>query len=629
MLAPRAGCRRFVPAAVVAGAIVLSMAASVVLAEPSDEPSVLFQGVIADDYGLSGPSCGNTFSDGGVETEQGRVKFRGFPLLVAAGADGTVLIGDDNWVRKLTTDPLKVTTIAGVPGDDPYRVGPPLAGPSAPLLAPLSVIGLAIDPAGQNAFIAHSYRETGPSGGEPGIQILKLPLGPLGGDLQVVATEPGYEGRVKLAVGPSGAVFVAQSELPGLRIGDAPRRPARIGVARDGRIETFIPLMRARSVDPDGPSDVAVDASGNVYVAEANGRLNRYNRDGTLETTLGLELPADGSGRIAVDLFGAKLVAASFAGGGKLFEVDLAHPASFRPFTMQDPFPTNSLSMQTGNPSIVYAGDIASCAIKRIEPWAGVTTTTEPTTTTTTLPVEKSGGTGSGGAGATTGNLGSTASPGPETNQVVNPNPPRLDAPTVAVSPGTETAPAVPLDAGTAPQVPSAPTGAESNVAGPAANGAPAPPGPPPALNPAPAPAPTPTPAPTPAPGPSPVAGVDPIPGATQPGGVPSTPLAGPPAPGTSPSAALEASGAGSPPPGQGASSNPSPGLGAPPPPAHHPATRYAMVRDDQVVDPLGLGLLGAGGCMLVVAGGFAVRGGRRRGPGAAPAPARAWGIGP
>ncbi len=581
----RATGSRFRPIITVMSAIVV---ASVVGAIPSGaapgDSATVFQGFVP-----TGGKCADTKGDSdlGTKTQQGPggVEFNGDAanLNVAAGIDGTVLVGDSYWLRRLSLNPPQLTTIAGAPGAKPSYPRPLVVAGSDPLQVGLSLVGLAVDPAARYAYIASSS--------EFGLQILRLSLTASAPKMEVVATDPNDlgSGRRALAVDLQNNVYVTQPPR-GAQAG-------RVGVAVGGQVQDKIALPGTY-----GPTDVATDKDGHIYVAAADGSVRRYDEDGKSFQPLGLPLTTGKNGapigRLAVDLQGKTLVAGRYTGTGELYQVDLATPDAFRTLP-GPPAITNSISIRTSDPAVIYEADVGLCSIRRFEPLGpAAAPTTQPTSPASTTP-------------ATT----------PTT--VPQPSPPgTLPVPTATgsgASNGFSTGPVG--DGGTAsnqagggvPDGGSFFAGGQTNSAagsGFANNFTFTPPGTPNQVGVF-----------------GPDAGFTAAPNGGGATGIVAPP-AGPPSPGPSPGLGQIT---GAPPPLGGGPLNPSPGLGAAPGQPAYPATRYAMVRSTGGgLNPVPIGLFGLGGCMVLAAIGVAVkgdRGGPQRAP--APAPAKAWGVGP
>ncbi len=216
------------------------------------------------------------------------------PSDVAVDASGNVYVADlqNQKIRKITADGL-VTTLAGsgIEGDVD---GP---GASAQFDAPL---GIAVDASG-NVYVAdadnYKIRIITPAG-----EVSTLAGNGIEGDVNGTGSAARFRGTRGVAVDANGNVYVADANNHKIK---------RITPA--GEVSTF--AGSGDSGDGEGigtaaqlnrPSDVAVDADGNVYVADLqNEKIRKITSAGAVSTLAGNGRRGDTDGSAALARFNA------------------------------------------------------------------------------------------------------------------------------------------------------------------------------------------------------------------------------------------------------------------------------------------------------------------------------------
>jgi trimeric autotransporter adhesin len=214
--------------------------------------------------------------DGGPATS---AQFNYVHGLAVDGA-GNLYIADtnNNRIRKITPGGV-ITTVAGkgtwgASGDGGPAVSAQLAGPR----------GLAVDAAG-NLLIADSgnnrIRRVSPAGIITTIAGTKGGIGGDGGS--ATAAELNYP--VAIAVHPNGNLFIADRYNHRVRMVNAAGVISTIAGSTAGFDGDGGPAPQAKLFDPRG---VAVDAAGNVYIADAgNNRIRMVDNAGIIRTVVG------------------------------------------------------------------------------------------------------------------------------------------------------------------------------------------------------------------------------------------------------------------------------------------------------------------------------------------------------
>lgn len=202
-----------------------------------------------------------------------------YPMGVAVAADGTLYVADDenHTVRKIT--PLgAVTTLAGLAGSKGHADG---GGPAARFYHP---VGLALDATG-TLYVTdadnHTIRKMTPAG------VVTTLAGTAG--RKGSADGPGVAAQFNLphgvAVDAHGTIYVADTENHAIR-----------KITTDGAVTTLAGTARQKgSADGSGaaarfhnPAGVAVDASGNVYVVDnGNHTIRKITAAGEVTTLAG------------------------------------------------------------------------------------------------------------------------------------------------------------------------------------------------------------------------------------------------------------------------------------------------------------------------------------------------------
>jgi len=194
------------------------------------------------------------------------------PQAVAVDASGNVYVSDGNIIRKITPSGL-VSTFAGsgAYGNSNGQV------PAASFFEPQ---GLAVDTFG-NVYVADNYnndiRKISPGGF---VSLLAGSFYSANGNADAQGTYASFSYPVGIAVDDSGNVYVADSGNNEIR-----------KITPGGLVSTLAGSLTSGSVNGKGssasfnnPSGVAVDASGNVYVADAGNNEIRKITTGSTNT---------------------------------------------------------------------------------------------------------------------------------------------------------------------------------------------------------------------------------------------------------------------------------------------------------------------------------------------------------
>jgi sugar lactone lactonase YvrE len=202
------------------------------------------------------------------------------PSAVAVGADGTVFISDtgNHTVRRLDRTG-RVSTLAGKAGSAGATNG---AASTARFNAPL---GLAVSATG-SVFVADSGNHLIRRINADGTVSTLAGVAESWGDEDGPAATARFNGPVGLVLDPSGALLVADA------LNHTVRR-----IAADGVVSTLVGSSSdagfvdgpAREARLGTPAELALDARGNLYVADAlYHTIRRLGTDGRLATVAGL-----------------------------------------------------------------------------------------------------------------------------------------------------------------------------------------------------------------------------------------------------------------------------------------------------------------------------------------------------
>jgi uncharacterized protein (TIGR03437 family) len=254
---------------------------------------------------------GGYYGDGGPAVGAGLNK----PFGVALDGAGNLYIADtsNNRVRKVSTNGT-ITTVAGGGSNSTL-------GGQATQTYILSVFSVAVDSAG-NIFLAED------AGGGGSSQVLKVaPNGVItnyAGNISAFQSGPNGDG------GPATQAFILGTALAldssgNLFIADQLGRIRKVSL--DGTITTVAGSNTtnfsgdggpATSAGLNNPMGVAVDSAGNLYIVDAgNYRIRKVTTDGTINTIAGMGKPGtSGDGGIATNaaIEGLSSIAVSSAG---------------------------------------------------------------------------------------------------------------------------------------------------------------------------------------------------------------------------------------------------------------------------------------------------------------------------
>ena len=349
------------------------------------------------------------------------------PNGVAVDSGGNIYVGDtfNATVRKITPDGT-VNTLAGSPGAQGSTDG---QGDAALFFLPYGVI---TDAAG-DVLVADAFNSTIRKVAPDGTVTTLAGAAGVKGALDGTGSDAAFQQPLSVAVDPSGNIFVADTANNLIR-----------KVTSDGVVSTFAGLAGfSGSTDGvgsfarfNGPAAVAVDAAGNVYVADrGNNTIRRVATDLTVTTVAGFPGSAgaqDGTGNAAWFNSPSSLV---LDGAGNIFVADTGNN------TIRRVTPAGVVTTVAGMPGIsgstdgtgsgaqfsqpgaiavdragnLYVADTINNTIRKGTPAPGGTGTGSNSTSSSastggTGSTGDSSGSGSGGSSSSSGSSGGTGS---------------------------------------------------------------------------------------------------------------------------------------------------------------------------------------------------------------------------
>ena len=267
------------------------------------------------------------------------------PLAVAADAGGNLYIADsDNRIRKVTSG--TIVTVAGVgltgnSGDGGWATDAMMNGPS----------GVALD-AGGNLYVADRYNKAVREVSKAGIiaTIAGSPYLGLPGD-GGPATSATLRAPYGIAVDSAGNVYIADSDSSTIR------KISTTGiittVAGTGRQDNSGDGGPAASAGLWQPTSVAIDAGGNLYIADsANNRIRMVSPSGIITTIAGNGIAGySGDGGLATSAKLSDPASVAIDLSGNLYIAD----ADNNRIRMVSP--SGIITTIAGNGGAAYAGD--------------------------------------------------------------------------------------------------------------------------------------------------------------------------------------------------------------------------------------------------------------------------------
>jgi len=237
--------------------------------------------------------AGSAGNPGSADGTGSAARFR-FPAGMAVDGSGNVYVADSNnsTIRKVTSAGV-VTTLAGSAGTDGSADG---TGSAAQFFVP---IGVAVDGSG-NVYVADSNNNTIREVTPAGVVSTLAGLAGTDGSADGTGSAAQFSGPSGVAVDGSGNVYVADSNNSTIR----KVTPAGVVTTLAGSAGNPGSADGTGSAAQfSGPSGVAVDGSGNVYVADAgNDTIRKVTPAGvvtTLAGSAGNPGSADGTGSTA------------------------------------------------------------------------------------------------------------------------------------------------------------------------------------------------------------------------------------------------------------------------------------------------------------------------------------------
>jgi len=236
---------------------------------------------------VAGTGTGGYSGDGGAATSAKLL----YPQAVAVDSVGNLYIADtdNSRIRKVTYSTGIISTIAGVGNVKPYYGGD--NGPAGNAILNLPM-GVAVDSIGnvyiadyENNYVRKISASTGNISAYAGYQYIatiKVPGGFSGNNIAAASAE--LYGPVGLAIDSSGNLFIADQANQRIRAVYASGAIPNVSSPTVGRIYTVAGNgtggfsgdgASATSGEIYSPSGVAVDASGNLYIADTNNQRIR------------------------------------------------------------------------------------------------------------------------------------------------------------------------------------------------------------------------------------------------------------------------------------------------------------------------------------------------------------------